>query len=386
MRPEQELLVLLVRNELTEVERERCRACLARGGLEFDWASFLEQAVRHHVAALVARNLDALGLHLVRDGDVTIMPEYHWELLQMVLEQNRRQNLLYAEAITEMVAAVGGAARFQVRKGIPLGLMAYGSTEVRISGDVDVVTDTTGARIVVDALQGLGYSPWAPNPVARRLNFLAGTVARLHRGCDIWPRRVEIEIATAVTPPTLAYDFPSGQLLDSTRYIDLDGASIPVAGVEEFMVDICMHFFEDAKSISSIALRKDLTLQKFCDVAMYAAYLSTHGSWSRFVELAVSVDLQAPLGFVLHTVAGVYSRAFPASVLAQVPACDLNVYGEIERTRHEWADSGGVDRLFRLDRPIEARRATALLEHYFHHLEAQVPAVDWASPDAGRGY
>jgi Uncharacterised nucleotidyltransferase len=289
---EARLILALAKIEFGEVELADCRALMRRSAAAFDWAAFLDQACRHRVLPLIARNVVEHQLYLPTDECVAIP---HGWLFATVYEGNFQRNTqLYGELgrVLEAVNATG--VTYALRKGPLLAEGIYGDRGLRVIADMDLLAAKEDAKAVADALRGLGYLQGKPSANGRTVEpFDRGT--RLFWSVHVdnllpfvklafdpeFPQKPPFLLKVDVSLNVLAGGDASrdtiGELL--SRSVAAISCGQPTRSLHpaDALIDICVHLWKEADARYYIQTGKDLTLLKFIDVAAsFATYRESH--------------------------------------------------------------------------------------------------------------
>lgn len=119
-----------------------------------DWTAFLAMVDAHRTWGLVANGLAAANVHLPAEANQWLAGR--GDMLRAMGLSHLRQTLRTSRALGD--AGVSHC----VLKGVPLGIVAYGSPTIKHSWDVDVLVRPDQAVIAGRALRDFGFAPIAP--------------------------------------------------------------------------------------------------------------------------------------------------------------------------------------------------------------------------------
>jgi Uncharacterised nucleotidyltransferase len=394
-RAEHQLLLALATPTMSPSDVERCRELLSG---RIDWGVLLDTACRQYVVPLVARNLSREGL--LDDGQAAdrLVPNPHALLLEHAYLANRRRN----EALRDEVETITWHARragleLLLRKGLALGVRLYGDHGVRTSSDIDFLVRRADGRRAVDMFTELGYVAGVADRQGRAVDRWSSEGERLmYLSVPNLPQLVRttgtLELPAASVGLTtglferntkLRYDVEG--IFERQRTVTIGSATLPTMHPVDTLVDLCAHFFKDAKSLFSIEYGKDLTLLKLVDIRLCLEEVSDDGLLSRFEAMIADNGLAAATWFTLSYVDAAFPGAVPARLLADWRPDDplyLHRYGDNEGQEAVWPDRDLLARLFdhtRAERKEGSSRFWGLTEGTADQL-----AVG-ATPSAGAG-
>ncbi|WP_194909501.1 nucleotidyltransferase family protein [Catenulispora rubra] len=135
-RPEHHLIVALARPELTPTDRTAIRAFLTEHRADLEWGEFIDQASRHQVLPIVARQLTRHRLTHSEEGKPLI--PYRW-IYSDVYEGSRRRNEILAKEYALVLRTLNDSGlEYLIRKGPVLGEHVYHDPALRRISNLDV--------------------------------------------------------------------------------------------------------------------------------------------------------------------------------------------------------------------------------------------------------
>ncbi|KMS72973.1 hypothetical protein ACM01_20940 [Streptomyces viridochromogenes] len=367
-RLETALLLLLADVDLDEERVERCRELLARSGQELEWGFFVDQAARHRLLPLVARNILRHGLHR------TSAIPYHW-VYTFVYFGNRNRNDLLAREFGQVIRSLNDSGlRYAIRKGPVLGERLYGDAGLRPVSDLDVLVEPRDAAPAGAVLTGLGY-------VQGKLSSDGERIEPFSRRTKIyWQLNVPVElpyqrISEHDSIETFIVDICSnvfqtradgarmtGDLLELRTSVSLCGEQGFVLAPEDQFIDVCANLHMEATSLYYVTEGGDLEVLKFLDVAMGCRRITAENRWPTVRKRAEDLGVVESVYYALHHTALLYPESVPAEELVALrPAdCDyLDEYGRFEGRPERWQQPF-LQRLFDTRRTAEVRQASPI--------------------------
>jgi len=200
----------------------------AREREEIDWRRVVRIARRHQVEALVWNRL----------RNSKCLPEESAPALRLAAETILHRNLQHARASLRLNAVFEKAGvSVLFLKGIPLGILAYGSLGLKASRDVDLLVAPEALDRAAGLLLKEGYRCTVPGAEGERLG-------EWHAVCkeSVWRHSatgvlVELHTQTVDNPSLLA-----GAGVDVRQWIALgDGQSLPTFPPEQLFAYLCVH-------------------------------------------------------------------------------------------------------------------------------------------------
>lgn len=335
------------RPHLDPEEITSLRTLMAEEEEPVDWAFVIDQAFRHRVLPLLARNILRHQLH---PAMLEPMPSFLYEeLFVNVHRSNEVRNEALVRELSEVLRALRqNAVEPVVRKGAVLGQEVYGDIGARRTYDIDLMVDPDEISTVREVLEELGYGTGGPTASRRTLAALprAQSAFWALRVPNLVFRRMTSErfVGTFVIDvclnqflPGSGYDLPPGNLRERSRALTLFGFPARAFTHEEMLVDLATHLFKEATTLHYVRISQDLTVAKFLDLAMYARHQPV--DWQRFVELCDRYGIAKPVYFALHYTQALYPGCVTGDVLSALRPPDtsfLREIGVVDKQPHRW--------------------------------------------------
>jgi hypothetical protein len=378
LRPEHRALLCLSIPAMTTADVESTKQIL-QGPI--DWGVLLDAATRQYVLPLIARNLAKESMLEDGPGGERLVPNAHALLFEHAYFANRLRN----EALRDEVEIIADRAHrvgldIVLRKGLALGVGLYGDHGVRVSSDIDFLVRRSDGRQAVDLLTELGFVAGVANRSGRLIDRWSDAGERLmYLSVPNLPQMVRTTGRLEI--PAVSVGFTTGlfernahlrydvaPIFDRTVPIRIGSALVPTMHQVDTLIDLCAHFFKDAKSLFAIEYGKDLTLLKLVDIRLAFDAACAAGLLAEFQAAAVDNGLTSAMYFTLSYVHAAFPGTVPEQLLEQWRPDDelyLHRYGDNEGQDAVWTDRSLLDRLFdhtRADRKEGRSRFWGLTE------------------------
>jgi hypothetical protein len=290
---------------------------------EFHWGELLEQALRHQMLPLVAREV----LELAESVGVRV-PGRVAQHLAEVLETNRwRLTVFRREA-----ARIGAALRargipFVGTKGITFESTIYRGAGVRMLKDLDFMIAPMEREPVFQLLAELGYRPGnydrltgAIVPLPRKMEVTyALNPDHLPRHARLAPDPVVpylyVDFANSLTWSRSPYEVPVEEALRHRVELPLagcDSETLPAFRTDYQFLFTVLHLFREAWMEQWLEQELDVSLMKFGDIIRLFRTHAEELSGGRYAALLDSLGVAEPVAWVLeHT-----DRTFGTGMIA----------------------------------------------------------------------
>lgn len=367
LEPEAQLLLCTARPAMRPGHIDRALALLGGAERPLDWGVFLDLGSRHRVLGLVARNFDRE--HLGPLGTVrrsTLRAAYLYNRGRAQAWARERQDLLRAFGLHGL--------RPVVRKGSYLVQHVYADPAVRYMEDLDLYVVDDELPALTEVMHTLGYRQGTDSRNRRtvddldrhteifwRLNvsalppFLRPTSDPYVDVFSVDPRRDLMEPASGKSVP--AADFRA-----RARRVTLAGEEAWVPGDEDMLLDLGVHLYREATTLSSIHSGKDLCLIRFVDVVRWLAHTRGTLDIDRLARTAGGYGVAGELYYSLHFTDEVFPGEVPTALLDALRPADLGIldrYGDLDGRPGRWP-TGFMQRLFDRHRSAAVSERTAL--------------------------
>jgi hypothetical protein len=140
------------------------------------------------------------------------------------------------------------------------------------------------------------------------------------------------------------------------------GGPTPMLRREDFLLDVCVHLYREAVTLSAIELNKDLLLARFVDVAETLGTPQTAPEPERLVELVHRYGLGREVYYALRHTEDLLPGSVDGHLLSALDPGDhdyLREYGDLDGHRESWTEPI-APRLFNYRRKDEVRARSRL--------------------------
>jgi hypothetical protein len=343
MTPEAELVLQLCRPRPADAQLERAEHLL-KGDL--DWGRIVDHAVRHRV-------LPAVWTHTIRMAADRI-DQMHDHLARAVMLYNAER----ADATRREFAALRAVFTerglpFLPRKGIYLAWHVYPDPSWRYMSDIDLIVRRADSGRLKEAMKELGYIQGNVVGDGRRVEPLARRVEAfwmVHTSSLPAFRRpvggpasrfFDVDLRHHILEPAAGKTFDIDEWFDRGREEWLLGGVTRIMSRADFFLDLCVHLYREAVTLTSIEQAKDLLLTRFVDVAEVLASPHAAPDYATLVDSARRYDLSREVYFVLRHTENLLAASVDATLLeALAPADDvyLDEYGTLDGQADTWRD------------------------------------------------
>lgn len=360
LRPEARLLHTLATPRWSDEAHALARHILT-GHREMDWSYFLDQALRHHVVPLVGRNLQYSRVWQPQEDGVLI--PYPWIYSAAYEANSRRNRALFGEFRRIFHDLRGAGVRHAVRKGPVLCHAVYEDAGTRRMADLDLLIEEESFPEVRRVLTELGYAqglqsangavitPYARATRAFWSMHLTNKLPFKKPTSDPDVDFFEVDLCLNLFQRKSRGAADTRTLLDRSVPLRMCGTDARVLAPADHLLDVCLHLYKEATSHLSIERGKDITLQRFLDVAE-AVRLMDGGAAKEFTALAAQSGAEREVYFALAFARRLYPDAVPESLAESLRPDDLGYldeYGELDGKAGRWT-TAFLDRLFDPDR------------------------------------
>jgi hypothetical protein len=372
MKAEHKLLLWLARVDPQEDRLQACRELLDEHAVDFDWGLFLDQAARHRILPLIARNLLRHHLHL-SDRGLARVP-YQW-LFESVYYGNRSRNRVLADAFGNVIRELNSAGiRYAVRKGPVIIERLYRDPGLRRMSDLDLLVEREAAPEIGSLLKGIGYTQGRVSQNGQAVEEYSRT-ARI-----FWRMNVNnelpyvkmanldniqafhVDLCLNIFQPLSESSAEVVDLLDRRISTVVCGENSYALAVEDQFIDLCAHLHKEATTLFYIEEGTDLHVVKFLDVALSYADLQDRGAWPSVRRQVGDYHAERSVYYALHHAALLYPDLVPRAGFEELRPADcryLDEFGELDGKPQMWSSSF-LDRLFDARRRFDAQDGTSI--------------------------
>lgn len=341
--PEAVLLLCTARTQMSPEHVRRASECL-RIGPQLDWGAFLDLATKHRVLGLVARNFDqqCLGpLGTVRRSTLRAAYLYNRGRAQ-AWDRERRD--LFATFAAEGLSPV-------VRKGSYLAATVYDDPATRYMEDTDLYVTADEVDQVTAVLRRLGYQQGTDSPDRRTILPLdrettlfwhlnvAAMPPFLRPTSDPYVDVFSIDLRRDLMEPASGKTIPAEDFRARARQVTLLGQPVWVPSAEDMLLDLSVHLFREATTLSSIRSSKDLCLIRFIDIATWYSSVRDTLDTDLLLSLAERYQVADELYYGMHFTHLLYPQVLDQGLLTRLQPADLSYldrYGDLDNQPGRW--------------------------------------------------
>jgi acyl carrier protein len=362
--PEAHLLLCTARLRMTPSQRDQANALL---GTHLNWGAFLDLATRHRVLGLVARNFDreCLGpLGTVRRS--TLRAAYLY---------NRGRAQAWERERRDLFAAFSDAGlRPIVRKGSYLAQHVYPDPAMRYMEDMDLYVAEHDLAGMTEVMEQLGYRQGGDSrnrrtvePVDRetalfwRLNVSA-LPPFLRPTSDPYVDMFSVDVRRDLMEPASGKSIPAGDFVVRARQVSLAGEDAWAPSHEDMLIDLGVHLYREATTLSSIRSGKDLCLIRFLDITQWYLREAADMDVELLLSLVDKYGVASELYYALHFTDLLYPGVLEPQLLERLRPASLDyldAYGELDGQPALWSRTF-QDRVFDVNRVDEVSALSAL--------------------------
>lgn len=339
--PEAELVLSLCRPRPAAAQLSRAAELLEQ---DLDWGSVIDHAQRHRVTP-------AVWAHVQRLGANSVVPMHRHLFRAAALYNSLRSEAIQREfrEVRSVLAECGLPTL--IRKGIYLASAVYPEPSLRYMTDIDLLIRRTDAASFKEPLERLGYRQGKVvnnhrciEPVRREIEAFwlinTSSLPSFQRPTsDPCIRLFRIDLRHHILEPSMGKRFDIDEWFARSRNEWLLGAPTRMPSREDFFIDLCVHLYREAITLSSIRSSKDICLSKFVDVAEILASPHAAPDHARLTELVDRYSLKREIYFALAQTADLLPDSVDQSLLRALDPGDrvyLDEYGTIDHKRGKW--------------------------------------------------
>jgi hypothetical protein len=340
--PEAELVLCLCRPNPTPAQTRRAEELLRA---DLDWGRVTEHAARHRVLPAVFSNVTALGGR---------MGEVFRQLARATMLYNGARFDAFRREFTRLRAAFEDRALAALpRKGIYLASAVYPDPAWRAMGDIDFLVRRRDSDALRAVMHDLGYQQGSVSADYRRVTPISREVEAfwlLHAGSmPSFVRPVNdsvldvfaVDLRYSILEPAMNKKFDMESIFAGSRRAWFQGRQTTLCSRADFFLDVCVHLYREAVTLTAIEHQKDIRLYKYVDVAELLASPSEAPDPTELARLCSAADLRKEMFFVLSQTAQLLADSVPANLLdALDPGSHgyLDEYGTVDGKPGTWQD------------------------------------------------
>ena len=350
---EAQLLLCTARLTMSREHVRRSLALLRSDKPRLDWGEFFDLAARHRVLGLVARSFDreCLGpLGTVRRSTLRAPYLYNRGRAQ-AWERERRE--LFAAFEADGVSPV-------VRKGSYLSQYVYPDPAVRYMEDMDLYLTAEESERVTATLHRLGYSQGSDSKDRRTVEPLdrdtevfwrfnvAALPPFLRPTSDQYVDVFSVDLRRDLMEPASGKSVPAEEFRSRAKRVRLAGEHAWVPSDEDMILDLGVHLYREATTLSSIRSGKDLCLIRFIDLSLWYQSVRETLNLDLLIQLTEKYGVGPELYYSLHFGDLLEPGIYDPELLRRLRPADLgylDVYGTLDGHEERWP-VGFLERVF----------------------------------------
>ncbi|MDH6492288.1 nucleotidyltransferase family protein [Streptomyces sp. SAI-127] len=341
---EAELLVCTARVGMTREHVERALSLLSSTEPRLDWGLFMDLATRHRVLGLVAHNFDREGL-----GPIGTVRR---SILRAVYLYNRGRAQAWERERRQLFTAFDkDGVRPVVRKGSYLSPHVYPDPAMRYMEDTDLYVAGDDVEQVAATLQRLGYQQGTDSADRRTVGPLPRTTALfwgfnvaalppfLRPTSDPYIDVFSIDLRRDLMEPASGKSLPAEDFRSRAQRVRLAGDTAWVPSHEDMFLDLGIHLFREATTLSSIRSGKDLCLIRFVDMVQWYRHAESALDIDQLVRLAERYGVEAEFYYSLHFTDVLFPGVLDPGLLRRLRPDDLSYldeYGALDGSPATW--------------------------------------------------
>lgn len=343
--PEARLLLCTARFEMSPTHVALAEQILRGDDPPLDWGAFLDLAARHRILPLVAASFDR--------GCLGPLGTVRRSTLRSAYLYNRGRTQAWARERGDLLAAFESAGiRPVVRKGSVLSQAVYPDSAMRYMEDMDVYVCAQDLDAFTATMADLGYRQGSDSRNRR-------TVEPLDRETEVfWKLNVaalppflrptsdphidvfSVDARRDLMEPASGKSIPAEDFVARSRRVPLAGAHAWVPSYEDMLLDLGVHLYREATTLSSIRSGKDICLIRFLDIIHWYRHSGDDLDHSVLTSRAENYDVKAELYFSLHFADLLYPEIISPELLDAMRPDDLaylDRYGDLDGRPAVWA-------------------------------------------------
>lgn len=288
------LLLLCARMDPTQADEAEIRQMLAAGT---DWTAFARKLVDHGVASLVAHTL----LRIASDA----LPAEIVDAFHTIIHETGTQSRAHFDELARIIEALDEVGLEAIPfKGPTLALEAFGSLELRMFKDLDLLVRDRDLARIITVLCEHGYALDEPlnSPQFELLQRIQGQDAVFNSALGI-----TVEPHTRLTPANLVLDIDYRSLWDRATRKRLQGRTMLGFAPEDELIVLAIHAGKELWWKIKLA----------CD---FAAFVASHPTldWGTALERARGQGCRRMLLLGAALARNFLGSALPAAVVEAV--------------------------------------------------------------------
>lgn len=340
VRPEVELLILLARQDLDDVQFTRANELTWPESPVIDWGEFLDLAVQHRVAQLAGSH----SRRLLDSGSIRGNATSALLLLQDAYIAGIERSKLIRAELTRVLEACAGS-HVAIRKGAHLAFHTYREPGMRPMDDFDLLVTKETVPTVITSLNSIGYVEGELDddseiqPFTRKQQLFwqlhGSDLPKLARRSDSrYVKGFSVDINVELALPGKGLQVPVGEFLDRGLLSRIDQSPCLVLTPEDTVIDLSLHLHKNSTVLRFMAFGKHRALYKYVDLAEFLKQADSKFDWQILMHRVQELGITKPVYFALANLEALFSQSVPEDVLADIrnrvddPEGFLQTYGQ----------------------------------------------------------
>ena len=297
--PENRLLVLCARLDLTPDQRDQVETLLQ--GAPLDWDQVVHK-VRWHLFPLVFRHLQGMENKGKVPAEIMV-----W--LKAAYVTNAARSIYFRQELNKVLEKLRAeGVSVIVLKGAVLAEQVYQSSSLRPMTDLDLLVQHDDAAKADSIVRDLGYVPSAETEVQEAMRVQDRQLARL-AGVG---KPVIFDIHSHIVEADNPLRFDISGFWERAVATEVADAPAKVLCPEDLLTHLALNFFKDLRFNSFSALGE------LCDMSEAIRRNSARIDWDRFVQDVVDSNLTGPVFCALYLAQHISGAPIPDRVLDQL--------------------------------------------------------------------
>ena len=337
---EKAFILLVARGTLSEEERIKFEDLLSA---ELEWDYVLTQLKRHKLFPLFNSHLQSCRTTKNLESVIN-------EVKNNCTEPIKRSRMLDAQLcrIAESLAEKGIA--YAVLKGPVLAHAIYNTPDKRTYGDIDILVKKSDTDTVTNILKEHGYIQGqydkekaeivpAPRKDVLWCSMYIHQLYPFQKVVDQCPCTVEVQ--TGIFPQsgkTVLRPFDidlsaTSEVWQAQGTIQVNGELISTLNWKYFLLQLCLHAYQDEISIARIVYENVPCLRAYCDIQELLTSKRHEINADEFAKLVQRTGTNEPVYYILAHLSKVYVDGLKISspILEQIRPSDLSFLNQFGR-------------------------------------------------------
>ncbi|MFJ1461665.1 nucleotidyltransferase family protein [Nocardia sp. N2S4-5] len=154
-------------------------------------------------------------------------------------------------------------------------------------------------------------------------------------------RVFHVDLRHHILEPAMGKRFDMAEWFDRSRTEWLLGAPTRIPSRADFVLDLCVHLYREAVTLTTIEAGKDITLGKYVDIAEVLSAPATRPDPQVLIARARQDSIGSEVYFALRHTESLLPGSVDAALLSALASADeayLDEYGRIDGQPGRWLD------------------------------------------------